>query len=477
MIPSVPFGTELRSYVSVLQYLHARRGNPFTRSCIIWRARKVSENMLNERSDPAQVLMKFTALSVVVGTLDEQASEGMLQKISSRDLDAEAAAIIKRLMPRHAPMYRRCPCCISEDLNEHGFAFGRTLHQIAAIYTCPKHNVILEDECPVCGAGFDPLPQSVPSRRELQVCDRCKSTKGRSLLHSNSGGYEAFVELLARGLEGCAPEVGPRLLRVALNRFAELTLEHDVDLLPMFAEFWAHKDWREACNKSGVNAHEIRGALMFGAAPRGVLSAYVLASFFHAEVARNHRLPSGRAARVPRWNFKSRFLRNAEIKCQAHEFGMPMHVVYLLFSGDWVAVRKLGYPIKEVRRFVATLKGWQQLALHARRTVFIGSRISRLNVNNGEVTRTPEVLVRGAKGCMATDRFKYLCELLEFPYEVEYGTDVPSGNPVVFVDGIEMNFERSYESYAFAIQRTQFWPQLQGLRFRFISHVPRPESP
>lgn len=472
MIPIAPDSTALESYVNVLQHLGGVRGCLLQRNCIIWRAKKVSKEIFGDALNLFQVLMKFTALPLVVETLHEPAKREMFELISSEGKDAEVAKLLKRLMPKNSSRNRRCPCCISEDLRDYGIPFGRIVHQFAVIYTCPKHDILLEEECPACGAGFELLPRTAPFKGEFQVCSRCKSTNGRALSHSYSDGYVALAKLLSRGLEGAATEVGPLQMKIALDRFADLTLEHDIDLLSIFAEFWARRDWRDACKDAGANSKEVRNALLFGVSPACVITNYVLASFFNVRIVDDVDFPSGPASRVSAWKFKYGFPEHPSIRCRAHEFGMPMRVIYTVLVGDWLAVRDLGYAIKNVRQFVATLESWQQLAIHARRAIFLGDRLSRLNINSGKVARPREILVKSAPSCTVAERVRYVCELLDFSCEVEVRFDVPRESPAVFCDGVEMNLRGSTRTYDFVIQRTQYWPKVKRLRFFMIPHVP-----
>ncbi len=279
MIPIAPDGAALESYVNALNYLNGIKRYLFKRTCIVWRARKVSREMLGDTMSALQVLMKFTALPLVLETMHEATKREIFERISSGNADAEVTDLLMRLLPKSGPKYKRCPCCIDEDLYDYGFSFGRTLHQFAGIYTCPNHGVLLEDGCPACGARFEFLPRIAPYRGELQVYCRCKTRSGRPLPSACSHGYEAFVKLLARGLEGRAAEVRPLQLKAALDRFAELS-ENGLNVLSVFAKFWDSEDLRDACKVSGASSKEVWRALIFGVPPVCVISIYVLASFF-----------------------------------------------------------------------------------------------------------------------------------------------------------------------------------------------------
>src|SRR5450830_624418 len=342
MIPRVPEGVTLDSYVSALQYLRGIRKKPFERKCIFWRAKRVSEEMLGGSLNLLQVLMRFTAFPLVVEVLQEPLKMAVLQTISSGDTDGRMVSSVGKLMPRMALKYRRCPCCVSEDLFEYGLSFGRSLHQLAVVRTCYKHGVALEDECLQCGAEFDYLLRKAPFRCELHVCYRCKSKSGKPLPNTWSSGYKAFVESLAHGMEGHAPEVGSPLLKVALDRFVELTLEHGIELLPIFARFWGCEEWRDVCPIIGVEAKELYGALMFGDLPRDLILIYALTSFYYSEVVNNSKYPIGLAANIPFWNFE-RGHRDWHIRVQAYKSGVPMRIVYVLLLGNQAAVRELGF--------------------------------------------------------------------------------------------------------------------------------------
>jgi hypothetical protein len=472
MIVNVPDGIELDSYVNLLQYLRGRRASPFKRRCLIWRANRVSESMLSGRINPLQILVSHSVWPLVVATLCESTNHSVTPEMASTYVDDDFSERVMRLMPKRAPSYRHCPRCISEDLKEYGFAFGRSLHQLTVVRTCPRHDVVLEEECAKCQADFESPIRYAPYRGELQLCRQCGSTKGRPVAHTPSDGYRALVELLGCGMEGRAPEVGPRMLKAALDRFAELTLEHDVDLFSMFSKFWANKDLRGACEVSSANPQEIRAALLFGTPPKRVLSAYVLASFFHTVIVKADSLPIGPAVRTPSWNFKTNFLVHPIIKCRARDFGIPMRIIYWVFLGDWSAIRKFGYSNKELRRFVATLESLEQLAIHARRAIFLRERLLKLNFNGGKIARPPGILVRSAENCLVTERFKFVCKLLGLHCEMVVLDEVRSESPEVLIDGVEMRYERPYDFYTYVIQRAQSWPQLRGVKFLLIPNVP-----
>lgn len=465
MIASVPDGIELDSYVNLLQYLLGKRARPFKRACLIWRVNQVSDFMLNGKCDPLQILFKYSVWPLVVATLYDSADREMPPEMVSTHIGAKLPAMVMRLMPQHAQRYRRCPRCIAEDIHEFGFAFGRSLHQLAAVNTCLKHDVVLEEVCTKCRADFESPIRYAPFRGELQVCRQCKSTKGRPVPHTPSNGYRAMIELLGRGLEGRAPEVGPRMLKVALDRFAELTLEHGINLRVMFAKFWGCEEWQDACKVFGVKPPEIRAALLFGSSPSSVIATYALASFFHAVIVKDDVLPIGPAVRTPDWKFKSNFSAHPRIRSRAREFGIPMRVIYWVFLGDWSTVRRFGYPIKELRRFIVTLEGGEQLAIHARRAIFLRKRLLRLNLNDGKIAKSPEILLRSGENCYVTERVKSVCELLGIQCEVVLLASVQSGSPVLLLDGVEMSYECSREYYTNMINRTRSWPQLRWSKF------------
>ncbi len=472
MIAKVPDGIELDSYVNLLQYLRGSRSSPFKRTCLIWRANQVSESMLGGRSNPLQILVRHSFWPLVVATLCESANHSVVPEMPSPHVDDEFSERVVRLMPKRAPRLRRCPRCVCEDLDKYGFAFGRSLHQLTVVRTCLRHDVVLEEVCAKCHADFDSPIRCAPYRGELQLCRQCGSPKGRPVPHTPSDGYRALVKLLGCGMEGRAHEVGPQMLKVALDRFAELTLEHGVDLFSMFSKFWAKNDFRGACEVSSANPQEIRAALLLGTPPKSVISAYVLASFFHAIIVKEDSLPIGPAVRTPSWKFKTNFVVLPLIKDRAIEFGIPMRVMYWVFLGDWSAIRRFGYSNRELRRFVAALEIWEQLVINARRAIFLRERLRRLNFNDGKIARQPEILVRSAENCSVTKRFKFACKLLGLHFEVVLLDGVRSESPVVLLDGIEVRYECSYNFYTYVIQRAKSWPQLRELRFSMISNVP-----
>ncbi len=284
MIPNAPDGTALDSYVNALRYLSGVKKYLFSRNCIVWRAKKVSE-ILDGKMSSFQVLMRFTILPLVLETLHKSSQMEISARISSNDADVELAALLMDLTKKFLSQYKRCPRCLTEDLLNHGVSFGRTLHQFAAICVCPNHDVLLEEVCLACGAGFEVLPRFAPFRGELQVCYRCKKKSERPLPYACSEGYMAFANLLARGLKSCADEVRPEQMYVALGRFAEISQAYDIDMLTVFARFWGCEKWENACAISGANSREVRGALSLGLLPVCIISKYVVASFFYARVA------------------------------------------------------------------------------------------------------------------------------------------------------------------------------------------------
>ena len=88
MIPNAPDGTALDSYVNALRYLSGVKKYLFSRNCIVWRAKKVSE-ILDGKMRSFQVLMRFTILPLVLETLHKSSQMEISARISSNDADVE----------------------------------------------------------------------------------------------------------------------------------------------------------------------------------------------------------------------------------------------------------------------------------------------------------------------------------------------------------------------------------------------------
>ncbi len=469
MIPKVPVGTEIQSLICAIKYLGLTGSSTFLNDNVIRRAQELSNILPLSYKSILDILLENTTLPLTLATLGASGIEDVQRLFAPTKF--VRSVVNKRLLMSSASRYRRCRHCIDEDMNYYGFAFGRVLHQLPFLQTCYKHGANLEDECAVCGAGFSPISHKKPYKRTLHVCYKCGSKYGTPLMHAYSGGYESLITLVAQGFQECVPELTPREMKGALDRFADLTLEHGIDLLPMFAEFWAVERWEEACAQTNANKAEIRQALLFGYAPAEVLSVYILASFFKSEIKNNVSLPNGKPQKIPNWKFKTAFLIHNSIHCSAHDFGMPMRVVYNIALGDWVGIGKLGYCLKEVRRFVASLDGWEQLFLHARRAIFLKDRLSKININGGKLSRLHKVKLAGHQYCHLAPKIIGLCKILNIACEVRYVSGPKVGCPVVMINGTKLTIHKNIDIVGYAIQRTHFWPAMRRRKLLMVPHV------
>lgn len=190
------------------------------------------------------------------------------------------------------------------------------------------------------------------------------------MTQDSSEGYAAYVELIARGNFGDAPEVHPKQLTVALDRFSDLTIEHGVDLRSLLAKFWRVGTWEEVCDRIGASPSELRQSLLFGRPPHTVLGAYGLASFYHSCVRMESSLPTGRALNLPSWTFMPPYKVDQAIREKALQLGVPMKIVLFLIKGNWTAVRRVG-ALNLVRNFLLELDEKQINRIYlARRRVF-----------------------------------------------------------------------------------------------------------
>lgn len=199
------------------------------------------------------------------------------------------------------------------------------------------------------------------------------------MTRDNSEGYGAYVELIARGNLGNAPEVHPKQLTVALDRFSDLTIEHGIDLRPVLAKFWRVGTWEEVCERIGASSGELSKSLVFGVPPQTVLGAYGLASFYHSFLRTENSLPVGRSASLPAWTFMSPYKVDQAIRERAHQLGVPMKIVLYLIKGNWAAVRRSG-ALKLVRDLLMELDERHQKRIRsARRRALNLAWIARSN--------------------------------------------------------------------------------------------------
>ena len=366
LIPKVPAGCTLQSYVNALLFLRGSLRSPCTRRSSIFDAKTVSTELIGDTLSTSWIAMRFTSLPAVVSTLTEEEESGLLSKIAISDPDAVAIDWAQRVSPRLSAQFRVCRLCAEEDLSLYGLSFTRVLHQIPTVRTCPTHNYPLANACGDCGAEYR-LASVKPRRRALHLCETCHSATGRPVDHVPSAGYAAYSDFLERGLTGQAPELRPDRLRIALDRFAELSMGHGEDLLWMLAKFWAVDSWHSACAGIGVNPDEMRRSLVFGAPPVSVLGAYGLASFFHSSISCDPEWPTGNAPNTPIWSFMDWRKHDEYLFDLARQFGMPHDVALSFLRGDWCAMRKLGYSLKDVRQFVGGLQRYKSYAVKLRR--------------------------------------------------------------------------------------------------------------
>ncbi|WP_157412488.1 hypothetical protein [Acidovorax sp. Root217] len=162
------------------------------------------------------------------------------------------------------------------------------------------------------------------------------------MTRDRSDGYQAYVEMIARGIVGNAPEVHPQQLKIALDRFSDLTIEHGIDLRQVMAKFWRVKTWEKVCERIGVTPGELKKSLALGTPPQSVLAVYGLASFYHSCIKEDSSLPVGLSKHFPLWTFMNPYKVDETIRKRAHQLGVPMKIVYFLIKGNWVAVKRGG---------------------------------------------------------------------------------------------------------------------------------------
>lgn len=179
------------------------------------------------------------------------------------------------------------------------------------------------------------------------------------MTRDRSEGYQAYVEMIARGIVGNAPEVHPQQLKIALDRFSDLTIEHGIDLRLVMAKFWRVKTWEKVCERIGVTPGELKKSLVFGAPPHRVLAAYGLASFYHSCVKGDSSLPVGLSKHFPPWTILKPYKVDEAIRERAHQLGIPMRIVFFLIRGNWAAIRRDG-ALKLVRDFILKLDERQE---------------------------------------------------------------------------------------------------------------------
>ena len=355
MIPIVPPGSTLRSFVNALLHMRGDLRATFVNHSGMWGAQAVALQLLEGRRSALWVARQFTTFPMVVSTLTEDQERGLLFNLALREPNATAMDFTQSVLPRVPARFRVCRLCIEADLSQYGLGFTRVLHQIPSVRVCVTHDHRLEHACADCGLAYS-LNGPNPRRRALDRCSACRSEKGLPIDHAHSEGRAAFANLVSRGLGGQAPEVRPDHLHVALQRFAELSVERGEDLLWMLSRFWGVKTWTAACACIGAKSDDMRRSLLFGAPPASVLGAYGLASFYHSSVKDDPDLPTGNAIDATIWSFMSGRKEDERLFDMARRSGIPTDIALLLMHGDWIAIRTRGYSLKDVRRFVKSLQ-------------------------------------------------------------------------------------------------------------------------
>lgn len=366
MIPSIPPGSTHASLINALQFLQCSTNPTFYR-CVVHCSMSPSYALFGDPRTPVEIALQHSTLPVALQTLSEVDRQEFLRSLSFTTTSSESLKRIKSMLQFEASSSKRCPKCVFEDLENYGLAFARYVHQIRTVKTCSEHDVMLETSCADCGAGFE-LPSTLrKGRHALEFCRRCGSKKGASVNPDNSEGYKAYVELIARGGLGNAPEVHPTQLTLALDRFSELTIEHGIDLRPVLMKFWRVGTWEEVCERIGASSGELGKSLIFGRPPHTVLGTYGLASFYHSCISTDKSLPIGRSTNLQAWTFMNPYKVDQEVRERAHQLGLPMKIVLYLIKGNWAAVRRTG-ALKLVRDFFMELDERQQTRIrNARR--------------------------------------------------------------------------------------------------------------
>lgn len=369
MIPSIPPGSTHASLVNALQFLQCSKNPTFYR-CVVQCSMSPSYAVFGDTRTPVEISLQHSTLPMALQTLSEVERQEFLRSLSFTTTSSDSLKRLKSMLQFETSSSNRCPKCVAEDIENYGLAFARSVHQIRTVKTCYEHGALLETNCGDCGEGFE-LPSVLRKvRHALEVCRYCGSRAGASMTQDSSEGYAAYVELIARGNFGDAPEVHPKQLTVALDRFSDLTIEHGVDLRSLLAKFWRVGTWEEVCDRIGASPSELRQSLLFGRPPHTVLGAYGLASFYHSCVRMESSLPTGRALNLPSWTFMPPYKVDQAIREKALQLGVPMKIVLFLIKGNWTAVRRVG-ALNLVRNFLLELDEKQINRIYlARRRVF-----------------------------------------------------------------------------------------------------------
>ena len=367
MIPIVPPGSNLASAVRAMQYLGIPQINRTTRG-VAHRSLETLARDFRCLGSCADLALKFSTLPAALATLSDAARSELIEELSRESPRSEALASVRSLLQMEAHAFKRCPACVDEDLGKYGFAFSRSIHQVSSITICPTHWCVLESECGACGGSLTP---ALYGKRHLQdVCRLCGSRSGTAVSREPSKGYLALSDLLCSGMRGEAREVEPAQLKIALNRFSELSLVYKVDLMQMLVTFWQAESWQDVCACIGASSRELYRALVFGTEPRSVLGAYGLASFFHACVLRDTALLNKQQPYQELWTIEVT-RTNQAIGAQAFALGLPMSAVLGMLSGNWSIARAAG-KMKKLRSFIPSLPPREQRLLRrARRTYLI----------------------------------------------------------------------------------------------------------
>ncbi len=369
MIPSVPTGCTLAALLNASEYL----GNlplKTASKCVVRRATELVDVNFTVFGGIVELVSKYSTMPAALATLSDAARNEFLHELSRATPQSEVlkkASFMLRMEERSAT---RCSMCVAEDLGAHGFAFARSIHQIPTIKACPIHLCLLESRCGQCSTDLE--PDWSPHRRKMHnVCRKCGARAEVAIPYISSEGYQAYADLLYRGMRGEAPEVKPDQLKVALERFSDLTIEHGLDLRRNLMNFWRVESWIETCACIGAPSDELYKSLVFGIEPDTVLGAYGLASFFHSCIQNDLTLPTGPSTHLPKWWFASNHLIDEDIRERAHEAGLPMKVVLKMLKGNWPSIRIAG-AMKKVRDLLGTLG--QREREHIRRARLMHTR-------------------------------------------------------------------------------------------------------
>jgi len=176
--------------------------------------------LLFDGEEAGDHLLQFHSHFSFFGNLMSDNEEASLEK-SLREEGSASNATKARLL-RHgaleAATLRRCPECVAQDVDSHGYGFWRTHHQIPMARHCALHACRLQTRCSSCRS---PIMHSDRPLLADDPCENCGSKRFTAPRFKETEGYWATLRMMHNLLTCNVLEAKPAARQVQWLRARE----------------------------------------------------------------------------------------------------------------------------------------------------------------------------------------------------------------------------------------------------------------